>query len=162
MSLLKKILLLALLVVFTFACNFFNPSVEPMQGLVKTAVAIDTANAMETPLEALTTPGIPYEDMFDPQGEPVVEWNGIPIMEQATAGKELDANTYSFQFTGKTKDAVVFYNDQMIKLGWSSVFTVPGLGGVERSLTFQKDDVTLYISVNSKDETSVIVVLHRQ
>jgi hypothetical protein len=168
MSRTSKILLLIMLVVFTLACNAVNQRVNEVQDIAKTAEAIGSAIPIETlqalpsaipmeTLEAAATSIPDFEKMFNPQGEPVAEWNGIPIMEQATAGQEHDANNYSFKFTGTTKEAVDFYNDQMVKLGWTSMFSMPGneAGAV---LAFQKDDSVLTITVVTTDADTVVIL----
>jgi len=168
MSRTTKILLLVMLVVFTLACNAINQRVNDVQDVAKTVEAIGTAMPIETlqalpsalpmeTLEALPSVMPDFNNMFDPQGTPVSEWNGIPIMPQATAGQEADANNYSFKFTGTVKDATDFYNDQMVKLGWTSMFSVPGneSGAV---LVFQKESTILTLTIVSTDSTTVVVL----
>jgi hypothetical protein len=95
--------------------------------------------------------------MFNPQGEPVAEWNGIPIMPQATAGQEHDANNYSFKFTGTVKEAQDFYDAKMKDLGWSSMFSMPGdaNGAV---LVFQKDQKLLTVTIAKTDNDTVVIL----
>ena len=168
MSRTRKILLLTMLVVFTLACNAINQRVEQVEDLAKTAEAIGSAIPIETlqalpsampveTMEAFATSMPDFGNMFDPQGEPVSEWNGIPIMEAATAGQEHDANNYSFKFTGTSKEAVDFYNDQMVKLGWTALFSMPGSdsGAV---LAFQKDSSVLTVTIVTTDAETVVIL----
>jgi hypothetical protein len=172
MSRTSKILLLTMLVVFTLACNAINTRVNQVQDVAKTAEAVGTAIASAVPIETLqalpsalpmqTLEAIPsalpdFQSMFDPKGTPVSEWNGIPIMPQATAGQEADANNYSFKFTGTTKEATDFYNDQMVKLGWTSMFSMPGSdsGAV---LAFQKGDAVVTLTIVTTDNSTVVVL----
>jgi len=168
MSRITKILLLVTLVVFTLACSFINQRVNQVEEVAKTAEAIASVIPMET-LQALpsalpmeTLGAIPsvmpdFGNMFNPQGEPVAEWNGIPIMPQATAGQEHDIGNYSFKFTGTTKEAQDFYNAELVKLGWSTTFSMPGdeNGAV---LAYQKDGKFLTITIVSTDDTTVVVL----
>jgi len=168
MSRITKILLLVLLVVFTLACNAIDQQVNQVEDLAKTAEAIGTAIPIETlqalpsaipmeTLEAISTSMPDFGNMFDPQGEPVAEWNGIPVMSQASAGQEHDANNYSFKFTGTVKEATDFYNGELVKLGWTSMFSMPGNenGAV---LAFQKDNDILTITIVSTDNSTVVLL----
>jgi hypothetical protein len=168
MSRVSKILLLTMLVLFTLACNAINQRVQQVEEFANTAEAIGSAIPIET-LQALPS-AIPQEtlqavasempdfgNMFNPQGEPVAEWKGIPIMSQASAGQEHDANNYSFKFTGTTKEAMDFYNAEMVKLGWSSMFSMPGdaNGAI---LVFESGDQLLTITVVTTDADTVVVL----
>jgi hypothetical protein len=89
-----------------------------------------------------------------PKGTPVAEWNGIPIMPQATAGQEFDANNYSFKFTGTAKEAVDFYDSNLTTAGWSSMVTTSeGQGAL---LVYSKEDKFLTITVTSADDGTVV------
>ena len=168
MSRTTKITLLIMLVVFTLACNAIDQRVDQVQDLAKTAEAIGTAIPFETlqalpssmpveTLEAFSTSLPDFGNMFDPKGEPVAEWKGIPIMPQATAGQESDANNYSFKFTGTVKEASDYYNAELVKLGWTTMFSMPGdaNGGI---LAFQKDNSILTITIVFTDGTTVVVL----
>ena len=168
MSRTTKILLLVMLVVFTLACNAIDQRVNQVQDIAKTAEAIGTAIPIETlqalpsampveTLEAISTSMPDFGNMFDPKGEPVAEWKSIPIMPQATAGQENDANNYSFKFTGTVKEASDYYNDELVKLGWTTMFSMPGdeNGGI---LAFQKDSSVLTVTIVYTDGTTVVVL----
>lgn len=180
MSRLSKILSLIVVIVFLLACNFVTQPLNDAQNLAQTAQALGTTIPIET-LQALPSAiasAIPQEtlqalpsaiptlealatdfgNMFDPQGAPVQEWRGIPIMPQASAGQEFsENNSYSFKFTGTTKEVQDFYNQQLTALGWSQPFSFPveAEGGI---LTFQKDNSTLLITI-AASEGSVVVLL---
>ena len=170
MSRTAKILLLVMLVVFTLACNAIDQRVNQVQDVAKTVEAIGTAIPIETlqalpsalpmeTLEAAATSLPDFGNMFDPKGEPVKEWNGVPIMDQATAGQELDTGNYSFKFAGTTKDATDFYNTELVKLGWTSMFSMPGdaNGAV---LAFQKGSNVLTITIVTTDTNTVVVLTY--
>ena len=172
MSRLSRFLLVAGLLVFALACNFVTQPVRDVQQAVGTVQSVASALPLET-IEALAT-SMPIEtfvgtaeaaasempdfgNMFNPQGEPVSEWNGVPIMSQATAGQEHDANNYSFKFTGTTKEAQDFYEGQMSELGWSSTFSMPSdaNGAV---LVYQKDNKFLTITIVTSDAETVVIL----
>jgi len=169
MSRLSKVLLLIALVTFTLACNFINQKVDDVkEDIANTAEAITTAIPFETlqalpsaipmeTLEALPSALPDFGNMFDPKGEPVSEWNGIPIMPQATAGQEHDATNYSFKFTGTVKEAQDFYSTELVKLGWSSMFSMPGNAN-GAILAFQKDSNILNITIIFSDNNTVVVL----
>jgi hypothetical protein len=180
MSRASKILSLIVLLVFLLACNFATQPFNDAQNLAKTAQAFASSMPVET-LQAAASAiasAIPVEtfqalpsamptvealatnigNMFDPQGTPVQEWNGIPIMPQASAGEEFSANnSYSFRFTGATKEVQDFYEEQLKAKGWSQPFSFPveAEGGI---MTFQKDNSTLLITITAS-EGSVVVLL---
>ena len=172
MSRLSRFLLVAGLLVFALACNFVTQPIRDAQEAVSTVQSVASALPLET-IEALAT-SMPIEtfvgtaeavasempdfgNMFNPQGEPVSEWNGVPIMSQATAGQEHDANNYSFKFTGTTKDAQDFYEGQMSELGWSSTFSMPsGTNGAV--LVYQKDSKVLTITIVTSDAETVVIL----
>ena len=168
MSRTTKILLLAMLVVFTLACNAIDERVNQVEEIANTAEALATAIPFETlqalpsampmeTFEAISSVMPDFGDMFNPQGEPVAEWNGIPIMPQATAGQETDTSNYSFKFTGTVQEAQDFYNAEMEKLGWSSMFNMPGdaNGAI---LAFQKGGNVLTITIVSTGDSTVVVL----
>jgi hypothetical protein len=164
--------LLTGLIGFALACNFVTQPIRDAQDTVSTVQSVASALPLETiqafvtamPIETLagTAQAIASEmpdfgNMFDPQGTPVSEWKGIPIMSQASAGQEHDANNYSFKFTGTAKEAQDFYNAEMSDLGWTSMFSMPGdaNGAV---LAFQKDTTVLTVTIVSTEGSTVVVL----
>jgi hypothetical protein len=176
MSRLSKYLAISIVVVFVLACNFVTQPINNAQNLAQTAQALGTAIPIETlqalpslipaetlqalpsvapTLEALATV---FGDITNPQGTPSQEWQGIPIMPQATAGQEFsDNNTYSFKANVTSTEVQDFYNEQLTTLGWNQPFSIPveAAGGI---LTFQKDNSTLLITITAS-EGSVTVML---
>ena len=172
MSRLSRFLLVATLLVFALACNFVTQPIRDAQQAVNTVQSVASALPLETiqafatsmPIETLvgTAQAVASEmpdfgNMFNPEGQPVSEWNGVPIMSQATAGQEHDANNYSFKFMGTAKEAQDFYDAQMSELGWSSMFSMPGdeNGAV---LAFQKDSKILTITIVTTEGSTVVVL----
>ena len=169
MSRLSKYVLILTVIVFILACNTITKPFNDAQDAVETVQSFATAMPLETiqsfatnmPVETLqaVSSALPnFGDMFNPQGEPVAEWNGIPIMSQATAGQEHDANNYSFKFTGTAKEASDFYNNNTMNgLGWSPMFSMPGdeNGAL---LVFQKNNGILTITVTTTDGNTVVLM----
>jgi len=173
MSRLAKYFLLVVLIVFVLACNFIPQQVKDVQNLAGTAESIassmpnvaTTAEAaltsmpdIATTLESAAT-SIPFDDFnyFNPEGAPLSEWNGVPIMPQATTGQEFNEYTYSFKVNASVEDAVAYYKDELVKLGWSSTFDLPveGEGGI---MLYSKDDNLLTLTFTLLDGETVIVL----
>ena len=178
MSRLSKFLMVLGLIVFVLACNFVTQPIRDVQDIAGTAQSFATALPVETlqalasaipaetlqalpsvgpTLEALASALPDFGSYFNPQGTPVAEWNGIPIMSQATAGQEFDTNTYSFKVEVTAKEVQDFYNAQLTDLGWTQPFSMPG-GADAALMLFEKDDKTLTITV-APVESSVVVLL---
>jgi len=168
MSRLSRFLLLSGLGVFALACNFVMQPVRDAQEAVSTvqsvasSMPLETLQAIATSIPASTLEAIPtalsdFGNMFNPQGEPVAEWNGIPIMSQATAGQEHDAYNYSFKFTGTSQEAQNFYESEMETLGWASLMSVPS-GENGALLSFQKDNKSLTITIVTTDNDTVVIL----
>ena len=174
MSRLSKYLLPIVLIVFILACNFIPQQVRDVQNLAGTAEAMATSFPLETlqalpsalPLETIQA-GIPTDlpnldeyNYLNPEGAPLSEWNGIPIMPGATVGQEYNEGlVYSFKVNASVEDAVAYYKDELVKLGWNSSFDLPieGEGGI---MLYSKDDNLLTLTFTFVDgETTVILTL---
>lgn len=183
MSRQTKFITLSVLVLFVLACSTVTQPFNQAKDLAGTAQAIATGMPIQTlqslatqistqipsgtlealpsmmpSLEALGTKMPNFEGFFNPQGTPVSEWNGIPVMPQATAGQEFkDSKTYSFKVNATVKEAQDFYKAELEKLGWSSTFSMPGNEDVAVEM-FQKDGNFLTVTVTNV-KGSVVVVL---
>jgi len=169
MSRLTKILFIPALIAFVLACNTVTQPIKDVQNGVGTVQSVASSLPIET-IQALAT-NLPMEtlqavssampnfgEMFNPQGTPVKEWNGIPIMTQATAGQEFpDAKSYSFKATATVKDAEDFYKAELVKLGWSSTINMPSTdqGAV---LVFSKDSSVLTVTITSQNDAIVVLL----
>lgn len=175
----SKFLLVSLVVIFLLACNLVTQPIRDAQNLEATAKAFGSAVPVETlkalpsaipmetlealpslapTLEALATKVPDLGQVFNPQGTPVQEWKGIPVMPQATAGQEFpESNTYSFKATTTIKEVQDFYNEKLTALGWQQPFNLPteGQAGL---LVFQKDNSTLTITITSSQNECVVVL----
>ena len=172
MSRLFKVSMFTLVLVFLLACSLISNPVNDVKNAANTAQAVasdvssfasampmETLEALATTMPLGTLEALPSEiaqigNYFDPQGTPVAEWNGIPIMPQATAGQEFDANNYSFKFTGTAKEAADFYTSNLGAAGWSPMVTTSDEQGA--LLVYQKDDKFLTITVTGADDGIVV------
>ena len=171
MSRLSKFLLLFTLIVFILACNTVTKPITDVQNGVSTvqsvasSLPIKTLQALATNLPVSTLEAIgsampDFGDMFNPQGDPVTEWNGIPVMKQATAGQEFaDTKTYSFKATATVKEATDFYNAEMVKLGWSSTIAMPG-SDQAAVLVFSKDSNLTTITITLQGDAIIVLLTY--
>ena len=183
MSRQTKFITLTVLVLFVLACNAVTQPFNQAKDLAGTAQAIATSMPIETlqslatqvatqipagtieaipsmfpSLEALGTSMPNIEGYFDPQGTPVSEWNGIPVMPQATAGQEFkDSNTYSYKVDASVKEVQDYYKAELQKLGWTSSFNMPGNDQVAVEL-FQKDSGFLTVTITERNGTVVVLL----
>ena len=169
MSRLAKYLTLTILILFVLACNAVTGPIRDVQNLAGTAESLATALPVETlqsfatqipveTLQAIPSDMPDFEGFFNPEGTPVSEWNGIPIMPQATAGEEFaNNNTYSFKVNASVQEAQEFYSTELPKLGWESSFSMPGNDAVAVQL-FQKQDSLLTVTITDVNGTVVVVL----
>lgn len=171
MSRVSKILMLLFLVIFVLACNVVTQPINEAQDAVETVQSLATALPIETlqalpsalPMETIEAvasniPDLENFNYFDPQGAPVAEWEGIPIMPQATAGQEFaDTNTYSFKTDATPQEVQEFYDSQLTDLGWSSVFSLPVSddGGI---LSFSNESNFITVTISKIDSTTIVVI----
>jgi hypothetical protein len=183
MSRRNKIISLTVLVLFILACNTvtqpFNQakdlagtaqsiaSAMPIQTLqslatqVATQVPSGTLEALPSMMPSLEALGSQIPDIgnfFNPEGTPVSEWKGIPIMTQATAGQEFAENsTYSYKVDASINDVQEFYKTELEKLGWKSFFNMPSSdsGTVQ---VYQKDSSILTITIVDTDGKVVVML----
>jgi hypothetical protein len=166
MSRLTKFLSLSVLILFILACSTVTQPIKDVQEIAGTAqsfatsMPVETLKALASQIPASTLQALPtsFAGYLDPQGTPVSEWNGIPIMSQATAGQEFtDTHTYSFKANATVKEVEDFYNAKLPDLGWSAFFSMPGSesGAV---LVFNKDSSVLTITITAT-EGSVVAIL---
>ena len=173
MSRIYKLLLVSILAVFILACSLISGPVSEVEKAASTAQAfasdipIETIESIATTLPIQTIEALPsmapeVGKYLDPTGVPVEEWNGIPVMPQATAGEEFGESTYSFTASASATDVQTFYNQKLEELGWETTFSFPvsDEGGI---LTFLKEDQFLIITItpDQNDENSVDVILQK-
>ncbi len=159
MSRFSRIGVLSVLVLAGLACGLISNPLSQAQGFASTAEAI--ASSIPSALPS-GMPNIPDVTQYmNPTGKPVSDWNGVPIMSQATAGQEFDKNTYSFKASGITPaDVQTFYNGKMTAAGWSTSFsTLAGsTGGI---LVYSKGSSVLTVTI-AQDNADYLVLLVMQ
>lgn len=178
MSRLSKILSITVLIIFVLACNFVTQPINDAQNLAQTAQAVATSIPVET-FQALpsaiasvvseeTLQALPslmptveafatdFGNTLNPQGTPVQEWKGIPVMPQAIAGQEF-GETYSFKVNATVQEIQNFYNQELTALGWTQPFEFP-LEAEGGFLFFDKDSSVLTIFI-TPSEGSMVVLL---
>jgi hypothetical protein len=157
--------------VFVLACSLVTKPFDNAQNAVQTAQSFATSLPIET-LQALAT-SIPVETLealpsampdiqnaVDPQGKPVSDWNGIPVIPSATAGQE-SSGLYSFKATATTKEVFDYYEAEMTKLGWTSLFNMPDTGS-GALLSYQKDNHMATVTITKESDTVSLVFLTYQ
>ncbi len=144
-----KGLLFTILTGTMLACGLISNPLSGAKNLEATAQAM--ASALPT--------GLPDVSQYlNPQGKPVSEWNGIPIMSQASAGQEFNKGTYSYRISGMTaQDVQSFYNDKMKAAGWSSPFSAQG-GSTGGLMLFTKETQVLSITITPSDQDLVVLL----
>ncbi len=137
--------------VVSLACATITQPISDAKNFAATAEAYATSMPSQMPdVKAFT----------DPQGTPVSEWNGIPIMTQATAGQEFNAKTYSFKAIATGTEAQEFYKTQLKSLGWTQPFELPS-GTNAGIMVFQKESAFLTITITPADD-KIVVILNLQ
>ena len=150
MSRIYKVAFVTILVIASLACGLISNPISGAQNLASTAEAM--ASAIPSGMPDVT-------QYLNPSGAPVSDWNGIPIMTQASAGQEFNKNTYSYKASGITEaDVEAFYKDKLVPLGWTSLFGAQGgsEGGV---MLFKKDSKLLSITISKSDQDFVVLLV---
>lgn len=180
MSRTSRLLAITVILVFLLACNFVTQPLRDTQNLAETAQAIGSSIPMETlqalpsaiseetlqalpsfvpTVEAFSTNMPDIGNVLDPQGSPLQEWKGIPIMPQATAGQEFpESGIYSFKANVTSQEVQNFYDEKLTALGWSQPFDIPNESAEMSMILFQKGSNALTIMV-MPSEGSVVVTL---
>ena len=173
MSRLLKLLMVTILALFILACGLISNPISDVQNVASTAEAFASEMPLET-VQALTT-AIPMDTLealpsaipdvnsyLNPTGTPVDQWNGIPVMPQATVGEAFGESTYSYTVPASATDVGAYYNQEMENLGWTPSFSLPVTdeGGI---LLFQNENNLLIITIvpDQNDPNSVDVILQK-
>ena len=169
----SKLLLLIFLAVFVLACNIVAQPVEDVQNLAGTAESIasampDIATTAEaaltsmpdvvTTLESAAT-SIPFDDFdfTDPQGTPLSEWKGVPVMTNAVTGQEFNEFTYSFKVPSTPPEVQAFYMTELTDLGWTSSVDLP-VGDDGGFMLYTKESSLLAITITTVGGSSSVVL----
>lgn len=160
----SRIVLVVIVLLFSIACSLISKPINQVQN------AANTAQAIASDAVALATQAVPFEtlianptilaigDIFNPQGAPVSEWNEIPVMPQATVGEEV-AGLYSYKASVSIADAIQYYKDQLVPLGWSEQFVQEGEPAV---MFYIKDPQSLTITIAPAEGGEVLIWLALQ
>ena len=170
MSRISKFLLLLFVVVFVLACNFVTQPISDAQQAVETvqslatALPIETLKALPSAIPVETLEAIPSEipdfgNAVDPQGEPLAEWNGIPIPPSATSGEET-AGLYSFKADATTADLFEYYKTEMTGLGWNEFFAMQDTGS-GALLTYEKDNNVVTITITTDGDGALVFLTYQ-
>jgi hypothetical protein len=91
---------------------------------------------------------------FNSAEKPLTEWNDIPIMAEATAGQQINTNTYTFKVPIDSGTIDSFYSTKLEALGWN-LDESQMLG-----MKFSKDKSSLLVTLApAVDEQSYVVTL---
>jgi hypothetical protein len=143
-ELVPKILLGFSIVLFVgFNLLWVIPSFHPMAPATATPDA--TATSIAHIFQSLNMGG---PIAFSSTDKPLANWNGIPIMSQATAGQQINDTTYAFRTPDSDETIESFYRDTLKSLGWN-LENSPWMG-----MEFAKGKKTLMISIAILDDPS--------
>lgn len=159
----KKQIALSILILVTgsLACsNFMQPTPTPIPTATFTFTPspVPTATVTEAPTSTTILP-TDTPDVISgliPVGEPVSDWNGIPIMPGAIAG-EGDAGGYRFTIHANSAEIQAYYESELRKLGWTLLGSGQGETGAV-IMIFTGNDGTLSVSI-FEHEAEFIVML---
>jgi hypothetical protein len=130
---------------FLPAYNFVPPNAS--------ALPDATATALVATYEALTAQ---TTIAFSSTDKPLTNWQGIPIMPQASAGQTADDGTYRFRVQVDSGTIEAYYKDKLKSLGWNLA------DSRFQGFQFTKaQEVLLVILVPASDLESWIVTLVR-
>lgn len=183
MSRRTKFISLTILVLFVMACNAVTQPFNQARELAGTAQSIATAMPIQT-LQSLATqistqvPAETFEALpsmvpsleaiasqfpdpgkfINPQGTPISEWKGIPVMPQATAGEEfVDSSIYSYKVDASIEEVQQYYKTELEELGWQSFFNMPSDSGGSVQV-YQKEGSVLTITVIDTQGNIVVML----
>lgn len=170
MSRISRALLLLFLVVFVLACSFITQPFNDAQDAVETVQSIATTIPFET-LQALPS-AIPFEtieafpsempdfgNLTDPEGKPLTEWNGIPVMPSATSGSE-STGIYSYKADATVTEAFDYYKAEMEGLGWTEFFAMPDTGS-GALLTYEKESHVVSITITVDGDGALVFLTYQ-
>ncbi len=171
MFILRKSLIAISALLFILACQAIGNPIQQAQNMAGTASVLGTEIVeqvtqvseyapnippMETTLPIPSAfPNIP-ENIFEPQSPPLSEWNGIPVMEQASAGDESDG-MYVYRIAATSEEVQDFYKTKLPDLGWESSFSIPMAGTA--LMIYTRDNQVLSITILPTEGSDLIVMI---
>lgn len=141
------------------------PLATVMSTQVSTATASATIDSMATTLEAEMGSSAALTNIsqyFHPVGTSLASWHAIPIMQQATAGQEFQANIYSYITAATLDQARQFYAGKAQSLGLTNLPVTGSAGSgsqATHSVTFLSYSLTIVLASYDNDPSHVIEVI---
>ena len=154
----KKLIPVSLLLLTLTACSNILPP-TPVGIPTFTAVLPATATVTQAPT---VTPSLPNEtpgagaELLS-EGQPAMEWNGIPIMPGALAG-EGDEEGYVFTIQATPESVQEYYQLELGKLGWQLSSQEEGDSSMMLIFINSASEI-LTIHVIAKDEVALVLLV---
>jgi hypothetical protein len=141
-----------LFVLFLGACSgAVQPTVTaiPIASFTLLPDMLATSIPIDTPTVQATTELIP-------EGQPAVEWDGIPIMPAATAG-EGDEESYVFAIQATPEQIREYYQVELGKLGWQPLD--PGNQDLSQLTFVDSTSTTLNVNILIKGDQALVLLV---
>lgn len=100
----------------------------------------------------------------NPVGTPLQNWHDVPIMPQATAGQEFQADIYSYKAGVTLAQAEEFYTAKSSESGWACTMAKGSAGTgsqANHSATFLCKGLLLVVTSFDADPKNVLVVINK-
>lgn len=161
---------LAALALAALACSAIMPAAQPTATPLPTATEIP---ATATPAPTTTPKPQPSAtasevieptatentvDFLIPDGEPVEEWEGFPIMPGAIAGKG-DSQGYTFTIKATPDEVKAFYQAELGKLDYELFASGGGEGDKMMILFFMKGSAMLTVSIIPHEDLLLVLLV---
>jgi hypothetical protein len=152
----KKVFAAGVLIFVLAACsNFVQPTPTPIP--TQTFTALPTLTPSRVPTHTPVPPTATPEIVATRPGEAASEWNGIPIMPEATSGGG-DAEGYVFTIQATSQQIQEFYEMELGKLGWQLFGT--GDGSSSQMLIFTNEAAeSLSINILTKGDEALVLLV---
>lgn len=154
------------------ACSAFVP--EPTPTPTATATFTPSPSAMFTPVPTETVTQTPSpeptiappatQDVVSalmPVGEPVEEWNGIPIMPGAIAGEEGERRSYRFTVQASREEIQRFYDIALSEMGYVPYAEGRDQDGTLMMLTYDKEISAIMFTLIDVGNGLLLVILEK-
>jgi hypothetical protein len=86
-------------------------------------------------------------------------WEGIPIMPNATEGEQVTPSSYDFTVNASADEAQNFYETELGKLGWNKLFVQEDEESKSIIMVFSKDSSTVECMFWSREDGTVHIKL---
>lgn len=100
----------------------------------------------------------------NPVGTPAQSWHDVPIMQQATAGQEFQADIYSYRANATLDEGIRFYNSQFKTLNWMCVQSNGSSGSgsnATHQATFLCQGFLMNVTAFDNDPKNILVVINK-